>query len=198
MLARWAKDTHSPFRAQAKVVTLAISTLRRVALKFCPFCGGGGKVNKLCRCGLLDCWAALPSTRVALEPVRQEYTIKAGKGDSFILRHCPGCGGRLPQSLRSKEFASLSTADRLRCRALLKDAQSLDQVISILGQPDAAGEVPSATRERARRIGAKCPLRFARYTRLSPKMALTVVEIEGGPLQAFCQALPKPKRCQKE
>jgi hypothetical protein len=193
-LVKWAKEADSPFRVDSAsdTVALRMNEAEAVALDFCPFCGGGGPEATLdCKCGLLDRWAGLPSSRVVIDPVFREYRIKVAEDDHFFLRQCPGCGGRLPESLRSAAFATPSVQERLRIRRLFENLQSLQEIVQALGEPDEAGEVPPSTQQRARLIGARCPVRYVRYTGLSPGLAVTAVQVEDGSLQVFSYPLPR-------
>jgi hypothetical protein len=66
-----------------------------------------------------------------------EYSVVGSERKGRLrIYHCPFCGGTAPKSKRRLLFAAISNAEERRLRDLVKDVQTVDDAIAILGPPD--------------------------------------------------------------
>lgn len=87
-----------------------------------------------CECGWLQNAATDPDHPVKFDPQANEFNIV--KGDRSIrIYHCPFCGGKAPESLRSTFFAHVSSEENERLVLLGTGVESLAQIVQKLGQP---------------------------------------------------------------
>jgi hypothetical protein len=65
------------------------------------------------------------------------YTRADGGRNSFVLRHCPFCGGKAPESKRGSFFEVLADSEMERLGRLTRDIHTIDDVLREFGEPDA-------------------------------------------------------------
>jgi hypothetical protein len=90
---------------------------------------------KVCKCGMPDRFAVDPAYPVKFDAEQQEYNL-VGDGRLVIMYFCFSCGGRLPESKRSKYFTTPDDADETEVRKLIGQTKSIEDVLRILGVPD--------------------------------------------------------------
>lgn len=93
-----------------------------------------------CECGFLEHAAANASLPIQFDPTTWEFHLvydlpEAGTG-RIIIRHCPVCGRKAPESKRRELFAIVSQEEQLRLSELIKPLRTVDDVLRILGAPD--------------------------------------------------------------
>ena len=88
-----------------------------------------------CDCRWLERAAHDPTCPIEFDPELNEYNLKTSAGGSMRIYHCPFCGGRAPEALRAKMFATVSLQETARLHLLTKDLQSEADVLARLGEP---------------------------------------------------------------
>jgi hypothetical protein len=93
-----------------------------------------------CRCGALERHAIEPDSPIRFDTELNEYHFvhRNSKGNEgyLLIRHCPFCGGKAPESRRDLQFRQLSLAEQIRLSKLIGDFHTIDEVIAALGEPD--------------------------------------------------------------
>jgi hypothetical protein len=88
-----------------------------------------------CECGWLQLVAAYPDSPVKFDPQMNEFSIVKGKL-SIPIHHCPSCGCKAPESLRSTFFAHVPFDENERLVLLGTGVGSFAQIVQKLGPPD--------------------------------------------------------------
>ncbi len=92
-----------------------------------------------CRCGGLESAADEPDNPIIfqadLNEFQIEYSTEEGPGH-MMIHYCPFCGGKPPDSRRSRLFARITRAELRRLRDLTTDIRTLEDAVRILGEPD--------------------------------------------------------------
>jgi hypothetical protein len=93
-----------------------------------------------CRCGSLERDARDSNLPIRFDPQCNEYyfefTLPKGTKLSLVIYHCPMCGGVASESKRDSAFVALSKEEALRVGALVRDLETMDEIVSKLGPPD--------------------------------------------------------------
>jgi hypothetical protein len=89
-----------------------------------------------CRCVVLDRLAKEPAVPVVFDPELNEYHIERADGGSVMVYHCPFCGGRTPKSRRGDLFMHITGAEHERLRGIVRNLESVSDVLAALGPPD--------------------------------------------------------------
>jgi hypothetical protein len=94
-----------------------------------------------CDCGFLQRSADDPDLPIQFGERLNEYVIAYTKPDgiegTLLLRHCPFCGGKSPQSKRASQFAVIPSAEEMRLLDITRSLHTVDEAIASLGPPDA-------------------------------------------------------------
>jgi len=97
------------------------------------------KTDLACDCNWLASHVDDGRWPIVFDPVVNEYhfTYPTPHGPACaIIRHCPWCGGRAPQSKRASLFARISPHERQRLKELIAPLKTVDDVLRVLGKPD--------------------------------------------------------------
>jgi hypothetical protein len=94
------------------------------------------KEKSVCKCEWLERAANDPECPVEFDAKLNEYHIVRGPNDYFMIYYCPFCGGRAPQSRRSRLFHTLTDAELQRLVNLTKDLRTVQEVTRAFGEPD--------------------------------------------------------------
>jgi hypothetical protein len=89
-----------------------------------------------CECGSLERHSKEPSVPIEFDEKLNEYHIRGTSGMEIMIYHCPFCGGRTPDSRRSKLFMHITYAEAERLRGLTRDLKTLDEALNAFGPPD--------------------------------------------------------------
>ena len=93
-----------------------------------------------CKCGFLEKRANHPDSPIRFDTNLNEYHFihrtSTGGEVTMMIYHCPFCGGRAPKSRRSELFHRLTNTERQRLCELTKNMRTLQDVTSLLGEPD--------------------------------------------------------------
>lgn len=92
--------------------------------------------ERSCGCGMPDRWVASPHFPVEFDERMNEYTLVNPNGARAVMRYCFWCGGKLPESKRGDFFTTPSKSEMAEVHSLLKEAQSHEDVVKVLGPPD--------------------------------------------------------------
>ncbi len=97
------------------------------------------KTDAFCDCTWLRTMAESPDHPIEFDAETHEfrfvYPAAHGKG-SLVIRHCPWCGGKTPESLRHSRFMRISEGERQRLLRLFKGLKCLEDMLSAFGPPD--------------------------------------------------------------
>ena len=99
-----------------------------------------------CGCSWLDKAAKDPAFPVTFDTQMNEFHLITHEGRGHaIFYHCPYCGGRAPQSLRSTFFATVTEEEARRLFLLTRHFRDVTQVIQELGKPDSDFEISGSS-----------------------------------------------------
>lgn len=179
-LERWVTDpaAHVAYHAETDSYSLDLSSEVSVTDMFCMFCGGQGRptleaTEPKCRCGCLEKWASDPNLPIEFDAEMNEYNLIRGNSCRMIY-FCPVCGGRTPKSRRAQFFTEPSRADMHQICSRLSGAQTVADVVAILGEPDERHQYPAEERQVYHAKGV------LRYSSLSGSFHLFVIEQKDG------------------
>src|SRR5262249_27391535 len=129
--------------------------------------------QEMCACGVLAKAANDPDVPIEYDLEFRQFRLWAD-GRYVVMYYCPSCGGRLADSVlrvrRPIDAEATRIADKIR------NAQSLQEVITVLGEPDERGGPI---------VSDFCPVNVKgtlTYRSLSPDIVLEVRELENGQL----------------
>jgi hypothetical protein len=98
------------------------------------------KTDVSCDCGYLERSADNPDIPIRFDEKMNEYHFvyerQDGIGGNLLLRHCPFCGGRAPESKRAAFFAVIPSAEESRLLKLTRAIHTVDDAVRSLGIPD--------------------------------------------------------------
>jgi len=94
-----------------------------------------------CTCNALQFSADQKHSPVTFDESLNEYHFvypdPTGKGNgSLMIYHCFFCGGTAPESKRKRQFAVIDFGEKVRLDKLVKDIKTINDAISVLGEPD--------------------------------------------------------------
>src|SRR5258708_35183706 len=94
--------------------------------------------ERWCQCVHWAEWAADPFCPIWFNPSMNEYNILFGEqaANCIVVRFCPSCGGRMPESRRGDSFTTPSREEFAEARALLQGVRDVGAMRSALGEPD--------------------------------------------------------------
>jgi len=193
-LSHCAEDPNVPvrFEEHSRNYLLQLTPTITTKLSFCFFCGGKGtsEVSANCRCDVISSWIESPGSCIRREPKFGEIHLVYGT-NKLILYYCPACGHSLPASRRSEYFRDPSPEELARFDQLLKNTNSIGQVVEILGQPDAIYE-PRPHDEMERRIyGVKPIKQTLLFRRVAETFDVCAQEEDDGKLKVSFVKKPK-------
>jgi hypothetical protein len=140
------------------------------------------KVRRRCNCGALLYTLRHRKIPLRFDSYLNEFHIAHPDGGYTLIRFCPFCGARFPESRRDERlFHKISDTERERIKRRFGRLRTYSAVVSTLGKPDV--DNPS---QEARRKG-----RLLSYLGLS-KQAFVQFAV-GGDGKARLQLLHKPK-----
>jgi hypothetical protein len=118
-----------------------------------------------CGCGWLECAASDPDLPVEWDLEMHEFHFLYPSRDGvstghLLLRHCPFCGGKAPESRRGAAFHTPSRAELERLRKLTGGLSTYEEVVARLGAPDGEDERGTSWL-RPEREGSPCCARGA-------------------------------------
>lgn len=100
---------------------------------------GQPKTPVPCDCNWLANHADDGRWPIVFDPVVNEYHVTYSTPHGLaraIIRHCPWCGGKAPESKRGSLFAKIEPAEQKRLSELVSPLRSLDDVLRTLGPAD--------------------------------------------------------------
>jgi hypothetical protein len=93
------------------------------------------KTDLPCDCGSLDRAAKDPDHPIAFDARLNEFNY-VREDAKFRIYHCPFCGGKAPESLRSSLYSQVSRHEQERLFRVADPCRNLQEVIASLGTPD--------------------------------------------------------------
>lgn len=93
----------------------------------------------LCACEYLQRSAEDPETPIVFDETTNEFAFEwtsEGINHSFVIYHCPFCGGVAPESKRHTLFAAISSNEARRLHELFAGVKTLEDAVSEFGPPD--------------------------------------------------------------
>lgn len=145
---------------------------------------GGSKTDAPCDCTWLASKVDDGRWPILFDPLVNEYhfTFPTPHGPArAIIRHCPGCGGRAPESKRASLFARISPDEQRRLQDLIAPLKTVDDVLRVLGTPDhdAAGGMTTTKPETETRGAEHQVFRHLMYQGLSETALVRVHVLPG-------------------
>lgn len=138
--------------------------------------------ERMCKCSAIQQYSQDPRIPISFDERLNEYHLidAPEPGDILNLTYCFHCGGKLPESKRGDLFHDLDEKELERFRRMLAEADTVEQVVSILGNPDRSFQ-PTPPSEIDKEVyGRKTTIQQMDYERLSETMAVTVSEYDDG------------------
>lgn len=129
-----------------------------------------------CTCGGLRYLASLASSPVVFDKIANEWLLESKDGSgNYHMHFCFCCGGRLPESNHAKDFGEPESQEMLALTARLKPAQSLQEVLEILGPPDRELDVTEDPVKPKRK-----QIRATTYCSVAKSFDLSVIVFDNG------------------
>jgi len=97
------------------------------------------KTDVACDCNCLHDAANNPDAPIKFDEHLNEFHIiyfVNGSEGYLLIRHCPCCGGKAPESRRASLFAAISVQELSRLAELTTPLKRLNDVITAFGDPD--------------------------------------------------------------
>jgi hypothetical protein len=139
-----------------------------------------GQAEEICCCGWLERGAADPADPIVFDASLREFQLVcAGENlpvQNKVIRFCPFCGGRAPQSVRAEMLPSVPASERLRLLGLVRGVSSLEHAIELLGAPDSDDPHGSAGTRADGEFGT---MRTLSYRRLSVHAEVLLIDRAG-------------------
>lgn len=181
-LANWAQ---TPIALQPGACILRLSESRQVEVSYCPHCSGE---RCGCTCSALRSWADEAPEVVIYDLCLDEYRLAVG-GMEVPFRFCPHCGGALRARRRKGNHEDHSEEEMRYYAGLVGGARTMDEVIRILGQPDAfgAGIRPPEGEDPGRHLAIR---RSMEFSRVSQTLRIIVQELGNGSVQVIFGGKP--------
>jgi len=92
--------------------------------------------KEICDCGQPQEMAEDPKCPVEFAENVNEFHLTDSSGGYWVMYFCPFCGGRLPESLRSRLFQRISDEERARLILMTEHLRTEKEVLAALGEPD--------------------------------------------------------------
>jgi len=181
-LANWVQ---TPIALQPGACILMLSESRQVEVSYCPHCSGE---RCACTCSALRSWADDAPDVVIYDLCLDEYRLAVG-GMEVPFRFCPHCGGML-RARRKRGNHEDHSEDEMRYYAgLVGGARTMDEVIRILGQPDAfgAGIRPTEGEAPGRHLAIR---RSMEFSQVSQTLRIIVQELGNGSVRVIFGGKP--------
>jgi len=135
--------------------------------------------DRICECGKPARWANDPHFPVEFDAEMNEYHM-VRDGAKALMLYCSWCGGRLPESKRGTFFTTPDPAEMAEVESLLKDVDSHEDVVRLLGPPDEIHELGGSDWDKATGAVLARWDRHYRYSKRWKSLVLYVpVIIEG-------------------
>jgi uncharacterized protein DUF6980 len=131
------------------------------------------KTDLYCDCDYLNRAADSPDLPIQFDERMNEFNFvhpSPGGGEGHLLiRHCPICGGKAPESKRASCFTSVTREESSRLFALVRGLKTLSEVFAALGEPDRQSDhgTMTVTPEKDGMPGTVEEFRTLEYTTLS-------------------------------
>ncbi len=93
-------------------------------------------MRRACKCDSLERAAEDTKCPVEFDDELNEYHITLEDDGYMVIRYCPFCGGRAPDSKRSRLFHMLTDDERRRLCDLTKGTRTLQDVTAAFGEPE--------------------------------------------------------------
>jgi len=167
---------------------LTLAHDRKVEMSYCPHCAGE---SRQCHCGALANWTIEAPDVVHYDANLEEYRLAVGEME-VPFRFCPCCGGALRGPAGPRFEDDRSEAEIRRFSELIGEARTLDEVIRILGEPDARVDELCPTEGR---VPDQFPeiIRSLEFSQVSRTLRIIVQELVDGSLQVVFGGKPAVK-----
>jgi len=96
------------------------------------------KTEVPCDCGWLSGVINDPESRIAFDPLNNQIIIDAA-GASYVLYHCPFCGGMFPDRSKPMWVPIVPQSEFDRIKALSANLATAEQILERLGPADTDG-----------------------------------------------------------
>jgi hypothetical protein len=102
-----------------------------------------------CTCEYLQRAADDPDSPIVFDERMGEFQFTYHDADEILqqlmIYHCPWCGGVAPRSKRRALFHIVPRAETDRLSAIMSEVKTLDDALSLLGEPDTDSPAGSST-----------------------------------------------------
>jgi hypothetical protein len=145
-----------------------------------------------CTCKYLERASEEPDNPIFFNAEVNEYHFRSvGKSrGTWMIYHCPWCGGAAPRSKRGSLFATITQKEEERLRRLTTGLRTIEAVIKKFGKPDfdmADGKVIKTQESKGKPPTIKS-YRTLHYTGLSKSADVHVTDYcPDGPLRVILQ-----------
>src|SRR5260221_44437 len=104
------------------------------------------KTDLPCDCGYLDRASKDPDHPIEFDASLNEFNF-IHPGGRFRIYHCPFCGGKAPESVRTTLFSQVSRDEQERLFRIADVFKTFDELVTSIGQPDRDGPMGSRVRK---------------------------------------------------
>ena len=197
ILYETAKDKFMPLeRKRGDKFILFLSSGKEEYIHFCFFCGGyklGPLTKKTykCKCKILEKWSRNLAYPVKFDKKFEEYYLEGKDTSTHIFYFCPLCGGRLVESKRGDFFLTPSESEVNEIHKKIKNAQTVDEIIKILGFPDEKMVTDSEEVKKQKSLGRTSLRQTLIYNSIANSFSLIVIEDEDEKIHFLSAGKPK-------
>ncbi len=140
--------------------------------------------NGYCNCRHPEEWKVNDKIPISYSEEFNEYHIMCEGGQELVMNYCHFCGGKLPDSLRGKDFCELDKSEVDEVKSLIGKIDTAEKMHEVLGEPDKI--VNNTMKEEdffyvLRRPKNKC-VRWYLYYKRWKSLELQIAEYEDGTL----------------
>lgn len=196
ILIEQVENQDSPIKKNSSHFFLVFPNKRKEIIKFCFFCGGyelGPATEQpyKCRCKILEEWSKDIVSPIRFNEKFAEYYLEEKNGSMSVFYFCPSCGGKLADSKRNDFFLTPSESEVNKIYGKVKIAETVDEVIKILGVPDEKVITDSEEIKKQKLLGRKFVKQTLIYNFVAESFSLLIVEDEDGKIHFLPAGKPK-------
>jgi hypothetical protein len=145
-----------------------------------------------CECGYLAEVSAQPGSPIKFNDALREYYFEqrysSGSIGTWVIRHCPMCGGVASRSLRQQRSVEVPEAEVKRLQAALSGVITVHDVERVLGKPDLDETIRPPSELVITQPGSEDPqedsIRVLTYTRLSRLADVQLMAFSNGRVES--------------